>query len=181
MDKLNEKLRGKFVILKMDKTNTVTSVSGFESIMLPDSTDAAARAAMEKMFSKEQFNSMFGMMFKLYPDKPVKVGDSWNRESELEMGNIKMKIKMKQTLLEVKDGVAVIDIKGLIDGKGKMNQGGVSVDMDLSGGQNGKVNITMNNGYVKSGSYKMDVKGNMEVMGQKVAVKIISDYLVKGK
>jgi Family of unknown function (DUF6263) len=181
MDKLGKNIVGKSVILKMDKGNNVTSVSGFENIVLPDSTDTVAKATMEKMFSKDQFNSMFGMMFKIYPDKPVKVGDSWNSESEMEMSNIRMKIKMKHTLLEVKDGIAIIDIKGLIDGKGKMNQGGVSIDMNLSGGQNGKLNITMNTGYVKSGSYKMDVKGNMEVMGQKVAVSMTGDYVVRGK
>jgi Family of unknown function (DUF6263) len=181
MNELSEKLAGKSVTLKIDKANNVTSVSGFENLMISDSTDAATKATMEKMFSKEQFNSMFGMMFKMYPDKSVKVGDTWDSESEMEMSNIRMKVKMKHTLLEVKDGIAVIDIKGLIDGKGKMNQGGVSIDMNLSGGQNGKLTITMNNGYVKSGTYKMDVKGNMEVMGQKVAVNMTGDYRVKGK
>ncbi|MEI9809673.1 MAG: hypothetical protein WDO16_18420 [Bacteroidota bacterium] len=29
---------------------------------------------MKKMFSKDQLNSMFGIMFQVYPDKPVKVG-----------------------------------------------------------------------------------------------------------
>jgi hypothetical protein len=168
LNKSNELINGKSVNILVNEKNEIVDVAGFEDIMVNEGLDDASKMQIKKMFSKEQINSMLGMMFQMYPDKPVKVGESWEKEIEFPMAEIKMKIKGKYTLKSVKDGVAFIDLKGTFKGKGSMNQNGMAIDMDMDGTQNGQINIGLEDGYLKDSDIKMDMKALTEVMGQKM-------------
>ena len=170
---------GKSVTLKLSKDNEITDVSGFDEIMNNQAHDSASREMMKKMFSKDQFNSMFGMMFSMYPKKPVKVGESWNNETKMKMANLEMKVANKYTLISVKNGLAEINIDGTIGGTGEVNESS-GVKMDMSGTQKGTITIRMDNGYLHSSSYKMDMKSEMQMMGQKMEMTIKADYDIKG-
>jgi Family of unknown function (DUF6263) len=181
LNKSNELINGKSVNILVNEKNEIVDVAGFEDIMVNEALDDASKMQIKKMFSKEQINSMLGMMFQMYPDKPVKVGESWEKEIEFPMAEIKMKIKGKYTLKSVKDGVAFIDLKGTFKGKGSMNQNGMAIDMDMDGTQNGQINIGLEDGYLKDSDIKMDMKALTEVMGQKMKMNMKGKYLMKGK
>ena len=141
--------------------------------------DSASREMMKNMFSKDQLNSMFGMMFSMYPKKPVKVGESWTGETKVKMANMDMKVDNKYKLLSVKNNLAEIDINGIISATSDIKQlSGMKVDM--SGSQKGTITIRMDNGYLHTGSYKMDMKAEMQMMGQKIPITINADYTMKG-
>ncbi len=179
MNESTSKFIGKKVLLTLSPKNEITNVSGFDAIA-NSSDNPMAKEMMEKMFSKEQLNSMLGMMFSMYPGKPVKVGEVWESSTTMNMANIDMKVKIKYKLVGVKNGLADIDVDGIIDGKGKMNQGGMEMDMAMNGTQKGILTIKMDDGYLKDGAYKMDVKAEMEMMGQKIPMAIKADYTLKG-
>lgn len=181
MNKSTENIKGKSVVMLINDKNEIIDVTGFEDVMVNDNLDDATKTQIKKMFSKEQMNSMLGMMFQMYPDKPVKVGESWEKEIETSLAEVKMKMKGKYTLKSVKDGVAFIDLSGKFTGKGSMNQNGMAIDMDMDGSQDGTVNIGIADGYLKDSDFKMDMKANMNVMGQKVPMTIKAKYLMKGK
>ncbi len=180
-DKISEKISGKKVILKINDKYEIVDVSGFNEMMLDDSTDIQTREQMKKMFSKDQMNSMFGMMFQLYPDKPVRVGETWEKENEVNVTGISMKMTGKYTLTEVKDGIAHISVDGKFSGKGNMDQGGMAVEMDMDGGQKGTMSIGLADGYLRDGNITMDVKADMNMMGQKVPMTIKGRYKITGK
>jgi hypothetical protein len=52
--------------------------------------------------------------------------------------------------------------------------------MDMDGDQNGQMNIGLKDGYLLDSDYKMDLKANMNVMGQKVPMTIKAKYMMKG-
>ena len=143
--------------------------------------DEKTKEQLEKMFSKEQLNSLFSMMFQMYPDKPVKVGDTWEKENQVTVGGISMKVLGKYKLVSVKDGIGNIDMDGTINGKGVMNSPGGDVEMDMKGGQKGSIDITINNGYIKGSDIKMDMKADMNVMGQSIPMTVKGYYILKGK
>jgi hypothetical protein len=178
-----KKIVGKKVIMKINDQNKITEIAGVEDAIWGDSTDMATREQMKKMFSKEQLNSMFGMMFQMYPDKPVRIGDTWEKENEVTISGITMKMQGKYKLASVKDGVAYVDIDGKFKGKGKMQQGGMDMEMemDMDGGQKGNINIGIADGYLKDSQITMDIKADMNMMGQKIPVTMKGYYLVKGK
>lgn len=170
---------GKSVILTLSKDNEITGVTGFEEFMNDQAQDSASKEMMKTMFSKDQFNSMFGMMFNMYPKNPVKVGESWSGETKVKMANMDMKIKNRYKLLSVKEGLAEISIDGIIEAAGEMAQA-AGMKMDMSGTQKGTIIIRMDNGYLHNSSYKMDMKADMEMMGQKIPMTMKADYIIKG-
>ena len=181
LNRTNENMIGKSVIIQLSKDNEIINVSGFDELMNHEGKDSAGRQMLKKMFSKDQINSMFGMMFNMYPKKPVKAGESWNGNTKINiMGGINMDVNNKYTLLSVKDGMAEISIDGTIQTNGEIGQQSQGVKMDMSGSEKGTLQIRMDNGYLHSGSYKMDMKADMQIMGQKIPMTMKADYTIKG-
>ena len=173
---------GKSVVFMLSKDNEIISTSGFDSLMTNESQSEASRQMIKKMFSKEQLNNLFGMMFSMYPGKPVKVGESWTSKTVVNIADIDMKVNVKYTLIGVKNGLADIDVDGVIDGKGEMNKSsGVPLEIAMSGTQKGTMTIKMTDGYLQNGAYKMDIKADMVVMGQKIPMTMKADYTLNGK
>ncbi|MEO7308058.1 MAG: DUF6263 family protein [Ferruginibacter sp.] len=176
-----EKLIGRSVLIELSPTNEITQIKGFDSLMLNNTDNEESRQMMEKMFSKDQMNSLFGMMFNMYPGKPVKVGETWTAKTKVNLANMDMQVNMTYKLVGVKNGVADIDANGIIDGKGDMKQSGSSVGISMSGTQKGMFTIKMDDGYMQNGSYKMDVKAEIETAGQKVPMTMKANYVLSNK
>lgn len=176
----NEALKniiGKTVTLKINNKNEITDVVGFEEALLSDTTNLAARNMIKEMFTKEKMNSLFSMMFQLYPEKPIRVGDEWEREVKTAMAGLDMKVLGKYTLISVKDSVATIKMDGKYIADGKMAEG---MEMKMDGTQTGEVNLKLADGYLKNSQIKIDLDGSMKVMGQNVPVKMKGNYIIKG-
>ncbi len=179
-ENLGNKLIGKKVVLKLNDKNEITETTGFDEIISDSNTDPQTRKQMEQLFSKEQINSMFGAMFQLYPDKPVKVGDTWQRETELTIAGMTMMMQMEYKLVNVKNGIASINMDGKLKGKGKMSQQGIDMEMEIKGGQKGNINIGLEDGYQRDSKFTMDMSGTIDVIGKKVPMTMKSDYEMKG-
>lgn len=176
MNETTKHMVGKSIIMTI-KNKKVVDVSGMDSVIAPDE---ASRAMMEKMFSAESLNQSFGMMFNIYPDKPVKIGDSWDAENEIEMGSMKMKVKTTYTLAGVKDGLAELTVNGTINSKGSMTQGGMDMNMDMKGSQKGRMYLKLETGYINKGNYDMNIDATMDAMGQKIPMTLKGKYSITG-
>lgn len=175
------KTEGKSIILVLGKGNEIVDVTGFDEMVNDENATLQEREQYKKMFSKEQVNSMMGLMFMMYPDKPVKVGETWDKITEVTMAGIKMKMNNKFKLLSVNNGVAVIDINSEYKGKGKMEQGGMGLEMDMDGEQSGKMSIRLKDGYLDNADYKIAIDAEAKIMGQKVPYKVTGRTKMKGK
>lgn len=178
MDATSKNAVGKSIIITV-KDNIVTNVSGMDSLAFTNST-TESRAAVEKMFTRENMNQTFGMMFNMYPDKPVKVGDSWEKINEVELGMMKMKIKTTYTLSGVKDGLAELTMNGTIDSNGSMTQQGMDMKIDMGGTQKGRMTVKLATGYIYKGDYDMDITASMNAMGQKIPMTLKGKYTITG-
>nr|MBA3674713.1 hypothetical protein [Chitinophagaceae bacterium] len=154
---------------------------GMDSMMNNSFTDSAQKQMMQKVFSKDQFNTMFGMMFDMYPKKPVRIGDSWTSETSMNMSGFAMKINNKYTLNSVKNGIGEIAIDGTINSDGSMNKNTEGLKMNMSGGQKGVYTIKMETGYLQTGYYKMDMKIEMEILGKKMPMTMKGEYTMKAE
>jgi uncharacterized protein DUF6263 len=175
------KMVGRTIRLKLNDNNQIIETSGFEEMMADASSDSATKMQMKQMFSNDQMNGLFGAMFQMYPDKPVRVGDTWNKEIEVSVAGVKMKMKGDYELTAVKNGVAFITLNGKYGGKGVMKTGVMELEMDIDGAQKGTYNIGIADGYLKDSDLTMDIKGTMTIMGQKVPLNMKGYILVKGK
>ncbi len=177
---IGERMQNKRVVLTMNEKNEITAVSGADSLLDAMATTPETRMQVEQMFSEQQLNSMFGQSFQFYPDKPVKVGDKWNKDIKLNTGAMEVKMNTEYELVEVKGDIAVISSKGKIDSKGKMNQGGVEMEVDMNGTATGTMNVGLKDGYIRDGRQTMDLTANAEAMGQKIPMKMKMENIVKG-
>jgi hypothetical protein len=175
----NKQAVGRSVVITL-KDNKVVNVSGADSLM-GASSDSAGKQMLQKFFTKENMNQTFGMMFGMYPAKPVKVGDTWDSENTMEMAGLAITVKTKYTLEKVENEIAELKVVGNIDTKGEMDINGTKLDVDMKGTQNGKVFITVATGYLDHGNYDMDIDATMNMMGQKVPMKIKSTYHISSK
>ena len=91
INKMFGAIKGQQFTMKVDQEGKILSVDGFENIgkLLADSLDLNEkdRGDMMKQFN-EQFNakstkSQFERFFYIFPNKEVKVGDSWQKNSEI--------------------------------------------------------------------------------------------------
>lgn len=178
MNRISNKIAGKSITIVLSKDNEIKDVLGAE-VFDNEDADPEAREMTKKMFSKDQINQLFGMMFSLYPDKPVAVGDSWSKDNKVNVGEFEMKIKTKFTLASISGNTASITVDGTIDGKGTMK--GAQVEMDMKGTQKGTMAIDLTSGYLQKGKYTMLITADMNVAGQKIPMTIDADYNMHGK
>jgi hypothetical protein len=179
MDEAAEKITGKSMVLLLTRKNEIADVLGFEE-MITDGDNPDVDEQIKKMFSKDQLNNMMGIMFSMYPDKAVQVGESWEKEADLNFGPVNMRVKNNFTLKEVVNGVAKVEINAKYTGNGKMEQKGMNLDMEMDGTQKGEIGISSDNGYLKGADYKLDMKARAKIMGQKVPYDIKANYTMKG-
>lgn len=177
MKKNSSEIIGKSVTITL-ANNKVTDVKGFDK--LNDSTSASGQMAA-KMFTKESVNSMFGMMFSIYPNKSVKIGDTWKAENQVDVNGISTTVLSTYKLLDVKDAIAEISVDGTIQSTAKMTGTGQNIDMTMSGDQKGKMYVTVSTGYLDHGQLNMNITAMMEMMGQKMPMKIKATYSLSGK
>jgi hypothetical protein len=171
---------GKPIIFKLSNDNQITEVIGFDSLMSNYGNNETYRKTVKQMFSKEQINSMFGTMFSMYPKNTVKIGDSWNVNTPLNISGIDMGINLTYTLTEVKDGMANIKLDAVIKGKGeiKIPSGAISVDMD--GSETGAIAINLSDGYMRTMNYNMNLNATMEIQGHQVSMAMKGSFLSTG-
>jgi hypothetical protein len=175
------KLNGKSIKMKLNNKNEIIDVQGMDELMLDDSMDAATQEQIKKMLSKDQMNSIFGLAFQMYPDKPVTVGESWEKITDVNVAGINMKTKNTFTLNSVKDGIANLKVEGKLDGKGNMQQGETNMEMEVNGKQDGTIDINLADGLVVGSAVVLDANAGLKMMGQSVPMKLKGNYLMKRK
>jgi len=117
----------------------------------------------------------------IFPNKAVKVGDTWKKDAAMSMQMFKMNISSTYTLTEVKGNVATISM----DSEIKMGQDNSAqsngMTMDMKGTQKGKMDVELSTGMTLSGNITQDIKGEMQAQGQKMPMSIKSEIKITGK
>ncbi|MCX5638754.1 MAG: DUF6263 family protein [Planctomycetota bacterium] len=101
---------------------------------------------------------------KIYPDRPVGVGDSWNKTIVLSVG-FPMIMENKWTLKEHKDGVATIELDSTIkpDPNAKpMEMGQMKMSYELSGRQQGLIRMRESTGQLISSKMEQQLSGQVK-------------------
>ena len=154
-------IKGKSFTMQVNPKGEVVSVSGFDKIAdavlnemnLPDQTKPMMRQNFQKQFNDDAVKQMFSQAFEIYPNKFVKVGDTWKSNSSLAV--------MKR---EVSTVYTVKNIRGnrvFINGESKLrSSGGKS-----TGTQTSKLIIDSKTGLMIDGIF--DQKSNEGGMNAK--------------
>lgn len=150
-------IKDKSFIMDVDAKGQVIKISGLEEMqkaMLDGlNVDDSARADFEMGF-KSQFNEdilkqTFSQSFNIFPDKPVKEGDKWNKEMNMVSGM--MKTNTTYTVKNIQGDKVTLDAASTFD------------MMGTKGNQNGTFVVDANTGLVTKAEYTQSFEGPMKM------------------
>lgn len=123
--------------------------------------------ALSKQFSEEVVKQTMESSFKIYPERAVKIGDSWTVDTKLQM-SMPIETITEYTLKEVKDGIAILSVKGALVSKGSFEAMGNKMETDLKGTNSGETSIDIKTGVVLNSHLRIELYGKMKSMGQDI-------------
>lgn len=164
-------LIGKPFTMEIGPKGNIVNIEGWEEI---------GRTAN---FKTEDIRQMMESSFNFYPEKPVKVGDSWTKDISTNMQMFKMDIKSTYTLKEIKGNIAILDNKATMTMSPDATADPQLKDMkmDMKGDMSGEMQIEIPNGMIISGNMSQNMDGKMTVQGQEMPMSIKSKITLSGK
>ena len=131
---------------------------------------------MKMQFNDDAMKNMLEQSFKIYPNRAVKKGDSWNLQSTTEINNINVLSKTKYILKDVSKNTAIVLVESEIAMKP-----GESMEGNLAGTQTGTISIDPKTGMTLSGETTQIIKGVMQIQGFEVQLDINSKTKIATK
>jgi Family of unknown function (DUF6263) len=176
MNKVIGGMMGKKFIIKVDEEGKVLEVSGFEKIFtdmidsmgLDDKMKAQITASFKDQFSEQNIKDQFAQVFTIFPNKEVKVGDSWEKIYTTG-GKMAAKYTTTYTAKEIEgDHVSLTTKTKIGSNEGVQN---------ISGTQTGNIIVDSKTGLMINGEFDQD----MEVKAGGQIVKVTGKGKIKGK
>ena len=161
---------GKSFEMTLTNKGKVTSISGFDVIIrdlfenLPKSVESQKEqlsTQMEKAFGKDSFIQSMEAATAIFPEKPVRIGDTWMIETTV-MSTMEYSISNVYTLKKVTDELYVVIAKGTItspENADFMETNGVLMKQELSGTSTSKISLVKSTGWVQNSEFKQNISG----------------------
>lgn len=125
----------------------------------------ALKLGIKQFINEEGIKEQMESSLAIYPDKPVGIGDSWKRTVTLTQG-ASMTLENEWTLKDRKDGISFIEVKSNIKSNpnaGSVGMGSVKVSYDLSGKQQGQIELEESTGRLIRSRINQDISGQIKV------------------
>jgi hypothetical protein len=175
MDRIFAGIKGKEFLMTVNKEGQVVEVRGFDQI-INEMTDSAGagednsmqiKASLADQFNEQGIKDQFAQVFSIFPNKEIKVGDSWQKNFQTG-GRMPAHYKTKYTVKEIEGDHAMLTAETGIDAAG---------ETEIKGTQNGNLLVDINSGLVLNAEFHTDIVAKSQ--GVEVIVK--SQGMVKGK
>ena len=176
MNKLLSSIKGKKFNMKVNEQGEVMEVTGFEQIAkdmvdslgMPEEYKEKMEATAKDQFNGDDIKKQFSQMFYIFPNKDVKVGDSW-KTNYATGGKMPAKYNNTYTVKEIEGDIVTLDAKTTIETENET--------IKLDGNQTGKLLVDSKTGLVVNADFEQDIKAS--VGGQSMTIK--GKGRIKGK
>ncbi|MDL2323509.1 DUF6263 family protein, partial [Bacteroidales bacterium OttesenSCG-928-A17] len=129
-------------------------------------------AQFSQQFSEESLKKTFEqMMVSYFPEKPVKVGESWTTNITVSQSLIDLDAVVKSTLLSIENNVATLKVETQLGTKDKVhtqNVNGMDIKMVMVGTQNGTMKLDTRTGWYIESDMDQHMTVESEAMGMKI-------------
>jgi len=154
-------LKGKSFIIKVDKEGKVTEVAGLQeiadamvnSMKVKEEMKPMVRQAFTQQFNEQNIKEIFSQSFNIFPNKPVKVGDSWEKKVA-GSSTMPMDVTTTYTVKSIEETLVNLDAKS------KMNFTGGG---NMSGEQTGTMKVDAKTGLVVDAEFNQKMEGQMQM------------------
>lgn len=143
---------------------------------------AAMRQQMSSTFNDTAIKSMMQQSLNIFPDKPVRPGDTWKKSYNMTMSMINMKLENDFKLTSVSNGIAHLDVSSKITGAGgTTDEQKKNMQINLNGDQKGTMDVAVESGLVTDSKLKQNIKGDISMMGMKIPLTMTQDIHITAK
>ena len=181
-------IKGASFRMEMQPNGSIKSLTGIDGMLTSMASKMSKdsvvisnlKASLSKQFNAEGMKQTMESSLKIYPDQPVKIGDSWTVDTKMQM-TMPIETITKYTLKEVKNGVAYLTISGTLISKGDFETMGNKMQTDLNGTNNGDAELDIQSGLILKSHLRMEMIGIMTAMGQKINFELQGINKIVGK
>jgi Family of unknown function (DUF6263) len=176
MNKVISGITGKSFIVKVDEEGKVLEVTGFDKIVsdMIDSiggdkdTKTRVMASMKDQFNNQTIKDQFAQIFTIFPNKEIKVGDSWEK-SFTTGGKMPAKYTTNYTVKEIEGDHVSMTTNTTI--------GSDSGDLEMKGNQTGNIVVDSKTGLMINAEFNQDIEAKMQGM----TINLTGKGRIKGK
>lgn len=162
MGKMFAAMVGKIFVMKVDPEGKVTQISGLdeiadamvESMNVGEDVKPRIRQMFAAQFNETNLKQTFSQAFNIFPNKPVKQGDKWEKTVNMQ-GMMKAEMKTTYTVKDISKDKVTLDAASTMEMAGsKVNQSGTmnidpatglvtdaTLEQNMTGNVNGKTTI----------------------------------------
>lgn len=162
MGKMFAAMIGKVFVMKVDPEGKVTQISGLneiadamvESMNVGEDVKPRIRQMFAAQFNEANLKQTFSQAFNIFPNKPVKQGDKWEKNINLQ-GMMNADMKTTYTVKDISKNKVTLDAASTMDMAGnKVNQSGTmnidpatglvtdaTLEQNMTGSVSGKTTI----------------------------------------
>jgi len=159
----------------LGSNGSIKSVSGIEkmvdSMAAKMTSDTAQlkqfKLSLNKQFNGEVIRQTMESSLKIFPEKAVKVGESWVVNTKMQI-TMPIEASTTYTLKEIKENVATLSIKGNLVSKGDFETMGNKMQTDLKGLNIGDAQVDIKTGIILSSHTRIELYGKMKVANQAI-------------
>lgn len=181
-------LKGASFFMIVTPSGSIKSVAGIDrmldnmAVKMSNDTNEIKQIKNElgKQFSAEVVKQTMESSFKIYPDRAVNIGDSWTVDTKMQM-SMPIETITQYTLKEVKDGIAILSVKGTLISKGNFEAMGNKMETDLSGTNSGETSLDIKTGIVLNSHLRIELYGKMKSMGKDIDFEMQGINKIVGK
>lgn len=176
MNKVVKGIIGKPFVMKVDDEGKVLEIKGFEKIFmdmvdsmgLDENMKAQLTASLKDQFSEQTMKDQFAQVFTIFPNKEIKVGDSWEKEYSTS-GRMAAKYTTTYTAKEIEGDHVTLTAKTKITSSAN--------GQEMDGTQTGNIIVDSKTGMMVNAEFDQ----NIEVKTQGQKVEVIGKGRIKGK
>lgn len=148
-------LKGKSFTMQVNTKGEILSISGLDKIGeamvnavdLPAEMKQKMMAAFKDQFSEKAVKQMFSQSFSIFPNKAIKVGDSWQTKDSVS-APVNMETTTIYTVKNIKNNFIYLSSSSKIKGEGS-----------TTGTETGKLIVDSRSGLVTNASFEQKLKG----------------------
>jgi hypothetical protein len=156
MNRIFSGIVDKSFTMKVDEEGKVLEVSGFNELLqsmadsmgVSDDMKQKMMASLKDQFNEQSVKDQFAQIFTIFPNKEIKVGDSWEKSFNMG-GKMPAKYTTTYTVKSMEGDHVTLDTKGRITSEGG--------DMEVKGDQLGTVIVDSKTGLMVNGTYTQDI------------------------
>jgi Family of unknown function (DUF6263) len=176
MKKLFSGIKGKTFTMKVDEEGNVLSVTGFEEIIngmvdsagVDEDMKLQMRVSLKDQFNEQELKNQFAQAFMIFPNKSVKVGDSWQKKFKMG-GKMPASYSTTYTVKKMENEQITLDAKTTITS--------AEGEMEVKGEQTGILLVNSKTGLVVNAEFTQE----METKTQDFQIKINGKGKIRGK